>query len=158
MDTQATSQSQVREQFPAGIYQLVQVVAPPFLRITLGIVFLWMGVTKFFDPGPVVGTLAASYSCLASDVFVYILGGLEVLAALLLFIGRGLRYVGVLILLFFVGTLSIFFIESPSMYAEVGFPALNVVGEFFVKDVSLVGVALMIIAGDVARQAKKQER
>jgi uncharacterized membrane protein YkgB len=89
---------------------------------------------------------------------VYIIGGLEILAAVFLFIGVGLRFVGGLLLLFFVGTLSIFFLESASMYSSVGFPALNVTGEFFVKDVSLAGAALMIIAQDMTRQVMKRRR
>lgn len=158
MTVHTAFQSQAQQPPASGISHLVQVIAPSVLRVTLGIVFLWLGVTKLFDPGPVRGVLAGSYAFLASDTFVYILGGLEILAALLLFIGIGLRVVGVLILLFLLGTLSIFFIESSSMYSEVGFPALNVTGEFFVKDVSLAGVALMIIAQDMARQAMKQSR
>lgn len=156
MGTSAASQSQAPTQSTSGIYHFVQVIASPLLRITLGIVFLWLGITKFFDPSPVRGVLAGSYSFLASDTMVYIIASLEVLAALLLFIGIGLRFVGVLILLFFVGTLSIFVIESSSMYASAGFPALNLTGEFFVKDVSLVGVALMLIAQDITRQVAKR--
>ena len=140
------------------IYHLVQVIAPTVLRVTLGFVFLWLGITKLLDPAPIRGVLAGSYAFLASDPIVYILGGLEILTALLLFLGIGLRFVGVLILLFFVGTLSIFFIESASMFSAVGFPALNVTGEFFFKDVSLAGIALMIIAQDLARQAMKRGR
>lgn len=152
-----TSQSRAPQQSVSRIAHLVQVIAPPVLRVTLGIVFLWLGITKLLDPGPVGGVLAGSYAFLASDTIVSILGGLEILTALFLFVGVGLRFVGGLILLFFVGTLSIFFIESASMYSAVGFPALNVTGEFFVKDVSLAGVALMLIAQDLARQAKKRE-
>ncbi len=158
MTASTASQSQTQQPSVSGVYRLVQVIAPPLLRITLGIVFLWLGITKLFDPDPVRGVLESSYAFLASDTIVYIIGGLEILAALLLFIGIGLRFVGVLILLFFVGTLSIFFIDSASMYSDVGFPALNVTGEFFLKDVSLAGVALMIIAQDIARQAAKQGR
>lgn len=102
--------------------------------------------------------LEGSYAFLASDTFVYVLGGPEGLTALLLFIGIGLRFVGVLILLFFIGTLSIFLLEPASMFSDAGFPALNVTGEFFIKDVSLAGVALMVIAQDMARQAMKRGR
>lgn len=151
-----TSQGQAQHPSVSGISHLIQVIAPPVLRVTLGLVFLWLGITKLLDPGPVRGVLEGSYAFLASDPIVYLLGGLEILTALLLFVGIGLRFVGVLILLFFVGTLSIFFIESASMYAGVGFPALNVTGEFFVKDVSLAGVALMLIAQDLARQTRKR--
>ncbi len=158
MTTTTTSQNQAQQQSVSGVYHLVQVIAPPFLRVTLGIVFLWLGITKLFDPSPVRGVLENSYSFLASDTIVYIIGGLEILAAVLLFIGVGLRFVGGLLLLFFVGTLSIFFLESASMYSSVGFPALNVTGEFFVKDVSLAGAALMIIAQDMTRQVMKRRR
>lgn len=156
MTAPTASQGQAQHQSASGIFHLVQVIAPPALRVTLGIVFLWLGITKLFDPSPVRGVLAGSYAFLASDTIVYILGGLEILTALLLFVGVGLRFVGALILLFFIGTLSIFFLESASMYSDVGFPALNVVGEFFLKDVSLAGVALMLIAQDMARQALKR--
>lgn len=158
MIASTASQSQAQQPPASGIYHLVQVIAPPALRVTLGIVFLWLGITKLFDPSPVRGVLEGSYAFLASDTFVYILGGLEILTALLLFVGIGLRFVGVLILLFLVGTLSIFVMESAAMYSTVGFPALNVTGEFFIKDVSLAGVALMIIAQDLARQAMKRGR
>jgi uncharacterized membrane protein YkgB len=158
MTIPTASQGQAQQQSASGVYHLVQVIAPPVLRVTLGIVFLWLGITKFFDPAPVRGVLEGSYAFLASDTMVYILGGLEILTALLLFVGVGLRFVGVLILLFFVGTLSIFFIESASMYSHAGFPALNLTGEFFIKDVSLAGVALMLIAQDMAKQAMKQGR
>ncbi len=157
--TAPTTLHRQAQQAPASrIYHLVQVTAPAVLRVSLGIVFLWIGITKLLDPSPVRGVLEGSYTFLASDTFVYVLGGLEVLTALLLFIGIGLRFVGVLMLLFFVGTLSIFLMESASMYSDVGFPALNVTGEFFIKDVSLAGVALMVIAQDMARQAVQRSR
>lgn len=157
----SASQRQAQQALHAStsrIYRVVQVIAPPFLRVSLGVVFLWLGVTKFFDPSPVRGVLAGSYAFVASDTFVYILGGLEILAAFFLFSGIGLRFVGGLILLYMVGTLSIFLIESATMYSSVGFPALNVTGEFFIKDVSLAGVALMLIAQDLARPAMKRGR
>ena len=158
MATPTASQREAQQQSASRIYHLVQVIAPTVLRVTLGFVFLWLGITKLYDPAPVRGVLEGSYAFLASDTLVYIQGGLEILTALLLFLGLGLRYVGVLILLFLVGTLSIFFIESASMYSAVGFPALNVTGEFFFKDVSLAGVALMLIAQDLARQEMKPTR
>lgn len=156
MNKVITSQSRAPQQSASAVSHLIQVIAPSVLRVTLGIVFLWLGITKLLDPSPVRGVLEGSYAFLASDTLVYILGGLEILTALLLFVGIGLRFVGMLILLFFIGTLSIFFLESPSMYSDVGFPALNVTGEFFLKDVSLAGVALMLIAQDMARQVMKE--
>ncbi|SRR6266498_5605401 len=66
------------------LYIVMQRLAAPFLRISLGIVLLWIGALMFVDPTPVVGLLQAS-PFLASNTFVYLLGVLEVLSALTLF-------------------------------------------------------------------------
>ncbi|SRR6266498_73823 len=67
------------------LYIVMQRLAAPFLRISLGIVLLWIGALMFVDPTPVVGLLQASLPFLASNTFVYLLGVLEVLSALTLF-------------------------------------------------------------------------
>jgi uncharacterized membrane protein YkgB len=41
------------------------------LRISLGIILLWIGALKFVDPSPVVELLGASLPFLASAGFVY---------------------------------------------------------------------------------------
>ena len=132
------------------LFAAVQRIAPPLLRISLGIILLWIGALKFVDPSPVVMLLKASLPFLAFDAFVYTLGVLEVVAALALVLGIGVRYVGLLVLGLFAGTLTIFVI-SPMV---TGFPFLNLVGEFLLKDLVLFAATLMVIAVDYSKHSK----
>jgi len=92
------------------------------------------------------------FSPLASATFVHALGSLEIIAALLLFAGIGLRYVGLFSLLLFVGTLTIFF-TTPSV---TGFPYLTLAGQFLVKDLVLASASIAIAATDAAKHALPQ--
>jgi uncharacterized membrane protein YkgB len=129
------------------LFTTAQRIAAPFLRISLGIILLWIGALKFVDPSPVVELLGASLPFLASAGFVYIVGVFEVLAALALILGIGVRYVGLLVLALFAGTLTIFAI-SP---AVTGFPFLNMAGEFLLKDLVLFAATFTVIAADYAK-------
>jgi uncharacterized membrane protein YkgB len=42
------------------LFAIAQRIAARFLRISLGIILLWIGALKFVDPTPVVGLLQAS--------------------------------------------------------------------------------------------------
>jgi uncharacterized membrane protein YkgB len=115
------------------------------LRVTLGIVLLWIGALKFFDPSPVVGLLDASLSFLAFPAIVYVLGVVEVICAILLFGGFAVRYVGVVLVGLFAGTLLIFLIAPAVSYGEGGFPMLSLAGEFLLKDTVLMAAAVTLI-------------
>ena len=80
------------------IFATAQRIAAPLLRVSLSIILLWIGALKFVDPSPVVMLLKASLPFLAFDAFVYTLGVLEIIAALALVLGIGVRYVGLLVL------------------------------------------------------------
>lgn len=126
-------------------------IAPVFLRFTLGIVLLWIGALKFADPAPVVGLLQASLSFLAFPAVVSLLGVLEVGSALLLFFGVGLRYVALLLVGLFAGTLTIFVIAPSVSYGEAGFPWLALPGKFLLKDLVLMASAIALVALDGGR-------
>jgi uncharacterized membrane protein YphA (DoxX/SURF4 family) len=71
-----------------------------------------------------VDLLSLSLGFLAFSTFVYVLCALEVVAGMLLVTGLWVRYVGLLTVVLFVGTLTIFFIAP----AVTGFPLLNLMG------------------------------
>ena len=71
----------------------------------------------------------------------------EVLAALALILGIGVRYVGLLVLALFAGTLTIFVI-SP---AVTGLPFHNMAGQFLLKDLALFATTFAVIAADYAK-------
>jgi uncharacterized membrane protein YkgB len=134
------------------VFPFIERIAPSFLRFSLALVLLWIGALKFVDPTPVRMLLHASLPFLAFNTFVYALGVLEIIAAILLFAGVWLRYVGLLCLILFVGTLTIFVI-APGV---TGFPLLTLAGQFLLKDVVLAAAAVNVAAMDAARQTSKQ--
>jgi hypothetical protein len=65
------------------------------------------------------------------------------------------RYVALLALVLFAGTLTIFVIAP----AVTGFPILNLTGQFLLKDIVLASAAITVAARDAARhEAKRAQR
>ena len=137
-----------------ALFAAAQRIAAPLLRISLGIIVLWIAALKFVDPSPVVMLLKASLPFLAFDGFVYLVGVVEVVAALALILGIGVRYVGLVLLGLFTGTLTIFVI-SPMV---TGFPFLTLTGQFLLKDLALFAATVMLIAVDYSKHAKAPAR
>ncbi len=134
-----------------SVFGLAQRGAAPLLRFSLGLVLLWIAALKFVDPSAVRGMLAASLPFLASNQFVYGLGTLEIVAAILLFTGIWVRYVGLGLLGLFGGTLTIFLIAPAITYGPHGFPFLSLAGQFLLKDTVLAAAAINLVAADSAR-------
>ena len=126
----------------ALIIALAQRIAGPFLRISLAIILAWIGALKFADPTPVVGLLQASLPFLAFPAFVYLLGAVEIVTAILLVTGIALPYAGLVTIGLFAGTLTIFVI-APGV---TGFPFLTLAGQFLLKDLGLMAAAVNVIA------------
>ena len=134
------------------VFQGVERIAPYLLRISLGLVLLWIGALHLQNPHPIVVLLSLSLPFLAFSAFVYALGALEVIAGVLLIAGLWARYVGLATLVLFAGTLTIFVIAP----AVTGFPILSLTGQFLLKDVVLASAAISVAATDAARHAAKQ--
>jgi uncharacterized membrane protein YkgB len=134
------------------VFQFVERIAPYLLRISLGLILLWIGALHLQNPHSIVVLLSMSLPFLASSAFVYALGALEVVAGVLFLAGLWLRYVGLLTLVLFAGTLTIFVIAP----ALTGFPILTLLGQFLLKDVVLASAAITVAAMDAARHEAKQ--
>ena len=136
-----------------ALTQLIARIAYPFLRIAMGIVLVWIGGLKFVDPSPVVGLIGASpFAFLASNGFVYLLGLGEVVVGLLLFANIQVKYVGILNMLLFVGTIAILILTPKVAYGDAGFPLLSLPGEFLLKD-----IVLMAASASLSAMASAQE-
>jgi uncharacterized membrane protein YkgB len=131
-----------------AIIALAQRIAGPFLRLSLAIILAWIGALKFADPSPVVGLLHASLPFLALPAFVYLLGAVEIVTAILLASGTALPYAGLVTVGLFAGTLTIFII-APGV---TGFPLLGLAGQFLLKDLGLMAAAVNVIAMAPVRQ------
>jgi len=117
-------------------------ISGPFLRFSLAIILAWIGALKFADPSPVVGLLQASLPFLAFSGFVYLLGAVEIVVAILLATGVALPYAGLATVGLFAGTLTIFIIAP----GATGFPLLSLAGQFLLKDLGLMAAAVNVIA------------
>ena len=130
-----------------ALTQLVSRIAYPFLRIAMGIVLVWIGGLKFVDPSPVVGLIGASpFAPLASNGFVYMLGVAEVIVGVLLFANIQVKYVGILNMALFVGTILILILTPKVAYGDAGFPLLSLPGEFLLKDIVLMAASAALSA------------
>jgi uncharacterized membrane protein YkgB len=134
------------DQFLKTLFSYAATLARPLLRISLGLTLLWIGCVDLLDPRVVVGLLSASLPFLAFNQFVYGLKVLEIAAGVLLLAGLWVRYVALLSLALFAGTLTIFVI-APSV---TGFPVLTLTGQFLLKDTVLASAAITLIGWDAA--------
>jgi uncharacterized membrane protein len=132
------------------LFIVAEQLAGPLLRISLGL--LWIGFLHFDNPQSIVVLLSMSLPFLANSAFVYVPGALEVTAGVLLIAGLWVCYIGLLTLVRFAGTLTIFVIAP----AVIGFPLLTLIGQFLLKDVVLASAAITVVARDAARQTTKQ--
>lgn len=140
-----------------SIFALVSRVSAPLLRITMGVVLLWIGALKFVDPSPVVELLGASLSFLASAAFVYLLAVVEVALAVMLFARIALRYAGLALMGLFSSTMLIFLITPMAAYGPGGFPLLSLAGEFLLKDLVLFSASASIVALENARMPAAEQ-
>ena len=135
-----------------SLFGLAGRLAAPALRISLGVVLLWIGALKFLHPEPVVELLGASFTFLAFPAFVYLLGCVEVGAAALLLGGVLQRWVGLVCVGLFGGTLTIFAIAPAVSFGAAGFPHLTLAGEFLLKDLVLLAASLAVMVQAPAPQ------
>ena len=124
------------------VFQFVERMAPDFLRISLGLVLLWIGALHLHNPHSTVVLLSPSLPGMAASAFVSVLGALEVLAGVLLIAGLWVRYVCLLTLVLFAGTLTSFVIAP----AVTGFPIITLLGQFLLKDEVLASAAITVAA------------
>jgi uncharacterized membrane protein YkgB len=131
-------------------------VAVPVLRISLGVVFVWFGLLKFFEVSPVSELVARTVYWVDPDVIVPMLGAFEVTVGMLLLLGRALRLTLFLFVLQMLGTFLTFFV-LPNVTFRDGNPfLLTVEGEFVVKNLVLISAALVV--GTTVRRAKAARR
>lgn len=139
------------------VFELAERHAIAALRASLGVVLLWIGALKFVDPSPVVGLLEASFPLLARAGVVYALGAVEVVSAILLFAGVAQRWVGLLLMGLFSGTLAILVVAPKVSFGDAGFPNLSMAGEFLLKDLVLFAASLALV-GLAVRTPEPLER
>jgi uncharacterized membrane protein YkgB len=134
-------------------------IAPLVARYGLAIVLAWFGAMKFtyYESHGISHWVANSpllswvYNIMSIDAFGRLNGSIELLIAALLAVKpwfpKASVVGGIFASLFFVITLS-FMITTPGVgeASAGGFPVLSADGEFLMKDIALIGLALWLLA------------
>jgi len=127
----------------------------PILRIGVGLVFFWFGALKLI-PGlsPAEGLVSHTMFFLDSTWFVPVLGIWEMTIGLGLMIHRYMRAVLLLMLMQMAGTLLPLIVLPEVVWTQ--FPhALTIEGQYIIKNVVLIGAAL-VLGGRIYEQKIKK--
>jgi reactive chlorine resistance protein C len=157
-----SDQEPPRSLTPTAHRSRASAVAALAARYGLAVVIAWFGAMKFthyeaYGVSPLVAHspfLSWVYNLMSISAFGALLGTAELITAALLALKpwspKAAVVGGMLAALFFVGTLS-FMITTPGIGEESagGFPVLSANGEFLMKDIALLGLALWLLADAV---------
>ncbi len=117
-----------------------------FLRLSLGIVFLWFGALKIAGYNPVYDLIANSMApFLATAPWFTVLGIFEATIGILLISNKLVSITHVALFLHLIGTFSVFVFGWDMMF-DPHFPVLNLQGEFVVKNLILVSSGLVVLS------------
>jgi uncharacterized membrane protein YphA (DoxX/SURF4 family) len=131
------------------ITELLARAAIPFLRIALGVVFLWFGALKFFPGLSPAQDLAArtiemlTLGIVPPEVSVPVLAAWECLIGIGLLSGRFLRATLLLLAVQMVGTMTPLFLFPEETFTR--FPvAPTLEGQYIIKNLVLIGSAMVV--------------
>lgn len=115
----------------------------PVLRTAVAIVFIWFGALKVFGVSPAGELVAATVYVVPPELFIPVLGVWEVLIGISL-LYRPLIRLGIFLLFFQLpGTFLPLILVPEAVY--VAFPyALTVEGQYIIKNLVIIGAALVI--------------
>ena len=119
-------------------------VARKLLVGSLALTFFWFGALKIVGVSPVIPLLKATFPFLASNPYLSMLGGFEIIAAAGLLIPRLRPVTLALIICHLIGTLSVVVIAPHVVFAPE-FPVLTMEGEFVVKNLILISASFVLM-------------
>ncbi len=114
------------------------------LRIALGVVYVWFGALKLF-PGmsPAEELVMLTVPFFPGSVFLPFLGIWEIVIGLGFLLGKGLRFVILLLFLQMPGTMAPIVLLPDVVFSQFPF-GLTLEGQYIVKNLVLIGAALVI--------------
>ena len=119
------------------------------LRISLGIVFFWFGILKFFpDMSPAEDLAGQTFEILTfglvpQNLAIKVLATWECAIGLGLLMGRFMRVVLLLLILQMVGAMSPIFLFPEKVFAQIPWvPSLE--GQYIIKNIVLISAAIVL--------------
>lgn len=126
-----------------------------FLRISLGVIFIWFGLLKPFGLSPASDLVAKTVTWIPSDIFIPILGWWEVAIGVGLLVRPLLRAAILLLFLQMPGTMLPLFLLPDVCFTQIPFaPTLE--GQYIIKNLVLISAA--IVVGGAVRERSRQSK
>lgn len=120
-----------------------------FLRLSIGIIFIWFGGLKFFTGLSPAEDLALStidlltFGIIPPTIALFLLASFEVLIGLLMTAGKYLRFTILLLLGQMIGTMSPIFLFPDIVFADIPF-VLTIEGQYIFKNFVVISAAIVI--------------
>lgn len=127
-----------------GSPKLLNAVAIPMLRWSLGIIYVWFGLLKLAGVSPVADLVAKALTPIPSRTAVLLVGALELVIGIGLMSRKALRAILALFFLQLGGTFTVV-VRRPDEVFEDGNPlVLTQEGEFMLKNLVLLSGGLVV--------------
>jgi len=127
----------------------------PVLRTAIGVVFIWFGALKVVGLSPAEPLVAATVYVVSPSLFIPVLGVWEILIGICL-LYRPLIRLGILLLFLQLPGTFLPLILVPGAVFETFPYALTVEGQYIVKNLVIIGAAL-VIGGTVRSQHRTEQ-
>ncbi len=120
-----------------------------FLRLSIGIIFIWFGGLKFFSGMSPAEDLALStidlltFGLIPSNIALILLATFEVMIGILMTTGKFLRFTILLLLGQMIGTMSPIFLFPDIVFNDVPF-VLTIEGQYIFKNFVVISAAIVI--------------
>ena|SRR6266436_833362 len=125
-----------------------------FLRLSLSIVYVWFGVLKILNLSPVAALIYKTYPSYPEPMFIHVLGYSEVVIGVLLLFRISYKIGCILLLMQMIGIFLGLFL-APSLYFNGSPFLLSVYGEFVMKNIVFVTLAVFLLT---RRDAEKNTK
>jgi uncharacterized membrane protein YkgB len=140
-----------------AVIKWMDIIGVPFLRVGIGVVFLWFGLLKVFDLSPAAELLAATVYWWTPEVIVPAIGVWEALIGLFFLIPRLTRVAIFLLAGQMPGTFLPLVLLPEVCWSEFPF-ALTLEGQYIVKNLVIIGAALVIGSRVQALELSRRRR
>jgi uncharacterized membrane protein YkgB len=120
-----------------------------FLRVSIGVIFIWFGGLKFFSGMSPAEDLALStidlltFGLIPSNIALFLLATFEVLIGILMTSGKYLRFTILLLLGQMIGTMSPIILFPDIVFADIPF-VLTIEGQYIFKNFVVISAAIVI--------------
>lgn len=133
------------------------------LRVSIGIVFFWFGIQKFFPGMSSAEDLATrtievmTFGLIEQSVGMFLLAFWEVIIGITFIFGIYMRIAIPLLLLQMIGTITpLFFFPEETFTVAPVIP--NIIGQYIIKNIVLIAAGMVIGAHHFGYLAHRQER